>query len=132
MGDDDNKHAKTIGVKFNCQSFGDYPDLYLKTDVFLLADNFKNFKVEAVRTYQLDPASYYTLPGFAWDALLMYSGVSLELLTDYDQHLIVKSKMRGCVPMVSQRYAANNHYLLCITGRLSMSVHNTHQELRLL
>ena len=112
MSDDDYKHAETMWMKFDCQTLGDYHDLYLKTDVFLLADIFENFRVEAVRTYQLDPANYYTLPGFAaWDALLMYSGVSLELLTDYDQHLFVESGMRGGVSMVSQRYAAaNNHY----------------------
>ncbi|XP_065182245.1 uncharacterized protein LOC135812954 [Sycon ciliatum] len=98
-------------MKFDCQTIGDYHDLYLKTDVYLLADIFENFRVEAFRTYQLDPANYYTLPGFAWDALLMYSGVSLELLTDYDQHLFVESGMRGGVSIVSQRYAAdNNHY----------------------
>ncbi|XP_065198789.1 uncharacterized protein LOC135830431 [Sycon ciliatum] len=111
VSDDDYKHAETMWMKFDCQTLGDYHDLYLKTDVFLLADIFENFRVEAVRTYQLDPANYYTLPGFAWDALLMYSGVSLELLTDYDQHLFVESGMRGGVSMVSQRYAAaNNHY----------------------
>ncbi|XP_065195842.1 uncharacterized protein LOC135827241 [Sycon ciliatum] len=111
VSDDDYKHAETMWMKFDCQTLGDYHDLYLKTDVFLLADIFENFRVEAVRTYQLDPANYYTLPGFAWDALLMYSSVSLELLTDYDQHLFVESGMRGGVSMVSQRYAAaKNHY----------------------
>ncbi|XP_065178129.1 uncharacterized protein LOC135808825 [Sycon ciliatum] len=61
VSDDDYKHAETMWMKFDCQTLGDYHDLYLKTDVYLLADIFENFRVEAVRTYQLDPANNTTL-----------------------------------------------------------------------
>ena len=50
--------------------------------------------------------------GFTWDALLKYSGVTLELLTDIDQHLFVEKGLRGGVSMVSHRYArANNPHM---------------------
>ena len=74
----------------NCHNLGDYHDVYLKTDVYLLADVFENFRKTAVSTYQLDPAHYFTLPGFAWDALLKTTGITLELLTDVDMHLFVE------------------------------------------
>ena len=39
---------------FDCQNLGDYHDIYLATDVRLLADIFKIFR---------STAWYYTLPG---------------------------------------------------------------------
>ena len=45
--------------------------------------------------YELDPAHYFTLPNFAWDAMLKKTGVKLELLTDYDQYLMVEQGLRG-------------------------------------
>ena len=63
-----------------------------------------------LRQYGLDPAHYYTSPGLSWDALLKKTGVVLELLTDYDQHLFIEKGTRGGISMVSKRHAkANNH-----------------------
>ena len=36
----DYKHAQTIWTTFNCKTMADYHDLYLKTDVLILADVF--------------------------------------------------------------------------------------------
>ena len=36
----DYEHAQKVWKEFNCQTLGDYHDLYLKTDVVLLADVF--------------------------------------------------------------------------------------------
>ena len=53
------------------------------------------FRKTCLRQYGLDPAHYYTSPGLSWDALLKKTGVELELLTDYDQHLFIEKGMRG-------------------------------------
>ena len=47
-----------------------YHDLYLNLDVHLLADVFENFRQTYILDYGLDPAHYYTLPGFTFDACL--------------------------------------------------------------
>ena len=62
------KHAQEVWATYNCTTLGDYHNLYLQTDVLLLADVFENFRRTAMATYGLDPAHYYTLPGYSWDA----------------------------------------------------------------
>ena len=56
---------------------GDYHDLYLKTDILLLADVFETYRKTCLKVYGLDPAHYYTSPGLSWDALLKHSDVEL-------------------------------------------------------
>ena len=81
-------------------------------DVLLLCDIFEHFRKTAFATYDLDPANYFTLPGFSWDALLKFSGQSLELLSDVDMHQFLERGKRGGISTVSHRYVkANNPHL---------------------
>ena len=82
---------KTFGIK----TLGEYHDLYVKTDVLILADVFESFRDICLDYYELDPAHYFTTPNFAWDAMLKKTGVKLELLTDYDMHLMFEHGLRG-------------------------------------
>ena len=108
----DYAHAKKVWRKFGCKNMGDYHDLYLRTDVDLLADVFEEFRNICMQYYKLDPANYYTSPGLSWDALLKKTKVKLELLTDYDMHLMVEKGLRGGISMVSKRYAKANNPLV--------------------
>lgn len=40
----DYEHAQKVWKEFNCKTLGDYHDLYLKSDVTLLADVFQTFR----------------------------------------------------------------------------------------
>ncbi|KAL9975480.1 hypothetical protein ACROYT_G012642 [Oculina patagonica] len=42
--DKEYEHAQNVWETFGCQTLGDYHDLYVKTDVTLLADVFENFR----------------------------------------------------------------------------------------
>ena len=42
ISDSDYNHAKNVWKKFKCITMGDYNDLYLKSDVLILADVFEN------------------------------------------------------------------------------------------
>ena len=109
ISDKDYAHAQNVWEVFDCQSMGDYCDLYCRTDVLLLADVFETFRKTYMKHYSLDPAHYYTSPGLSWDALLKKTGVKLELLTDHDQHLFIEKGLRGGISMVSKRYARANN-----------------------
>ena len=78
----------------------------------LLADVFENFRKACIRTYELDPAHFISLPGLAWQACLKKAGVVLALLTDYDILLMIEEGIRGGICHAVHRYAkANNEYM---------------------
>lgn len=90
----------------------EYTDIYLKTDVLLLADIFENFRNNCIRLYELDPAHYYTLPGYSWNCMLKFTKVEIELFTDIDQLMFAERALRGGISQCSNRHCeANNKYM---------------------
>ena len=110
--EDEYAHAKTVWETFKCKTLGDYHDLYVKTDVALLADVFENFRKLCLQQYGLDPAHYFTSPGLSWDALLKKTGVELELFTEVEMHMFVERGIHGGISMVSKRHAKANNPLV--------------------
>ena len=112
ISDEDYQHAIKVWKTFRCKTIRDYHDLYLKSDVLLLADVFEKFRTTCMKHYKLDPAYYYTSPGLAWDACLKLTGQNLELLTDYDMLMMFERGIRGGITHISKRYSeANNKYM---------------------
>jgi hypothetical protein len=107
----DYDRAVKVWETFRCQTLGDYSDVYLKCDVFILADVFENFRNLSLQQYKLDPAQYYTAPGLFWDAMLRNTGVELELLTDMDMlHFFRKGIRGGVSTCVGRKAIANNQF----------------------
>ena len=112
ISDEDYQHAINVWNTFGCKTIRDYHDLYLKSDVLLLADVLENFRKTCLKHYKLDPAHYYTSPGLAWDACLKTTGQHLQLLHDYDMLMMFERGIRGGITHISKRYAeANNKYM---------------------
>ena len=102
------EHVKTVWRTFQCQTMRDYHNLYLSSDVYLLADIFEKFRVDSLSMYGLEPTYYYSLPGLAWDAALKHSDIELELIRDIDTYLMIEKGIRGGISMISNRYAKAN------------------------
>ncbi len=102
------KRACELYSDFKCSNLGEYSDMYLRTDTLILADVFESFRTIALEKYQLDPALYYTLPGYSWDALLKTSKVKLDLFTDGEEGLemllFAEACVRGGISMIPNRY----------------------------
>ena len=108
----DYQHACRVWKEFGMTNMGEYHDVYLKTDVCLLADVFKAFRKTCLEAYGLDPCWYLTAPAFFWDSMLKMTGVKLELLKDVDMHQFFKKQIKGGVSTAFHRFAkANNKHM---------------------
>ena len=112
ISESDYSHAKRVWSTFQIRDLGEYHDLYLRTDVLLLADVFESFRSTCLSYYRLDPCHYFSAPGLSWDALLRMTGINLDLISDIDQQLFIEKGMRGGISNITHRYAkANNKYM---------------------
>lgn len=112
ISDKDYEHACLVWKEFNIANLGEYTDLYLKTDVLLLADIFEKFRETCKKNYSLDPAYYLTAPSLTFDAMLLTTCVELELISDFNMLSMIQNGIRGGVCLCPHRHAkANNKYI---------------------
>ena len=112
ISEEDYHHAHRVWKEFGIHNLGHYHDLYLRTDVVLLANMYEAFRDTFLTHYKLDPAHFYTSPGLAWKACLKHTGIKLELLTDPYMLLMFERGIRGGITQAVRKYAsANNKYM---------------------
>ena len=63
--DVDYRHRKTVFEYLINNNLSDYHDLYVQTDILLLADVFENFRNMCIKVYELDPDHFLLAPGLA-------------------------------------------------------------------
>ena len=112
ISEDDYQRAQRVWEEFGILDLGDYHDLYLRTDVVLLANVYEAFRDTCLRHYSLNPLHFYISPGLAWKACLKHTGIKLELLTNPDMLLMFELGIRCGITQVVHKYAsANNKYM---------------------
>ena len=112
IGEKDYLKAVDVWNVFKMNSMVDYHDLYLKTDVLLLADVFQKFIKTCIDYYGLGPCHYFSSPGLSWDAMLKLTGIELDLISEIDMHLFIEKGMRGGISYIAKRHSkANNKYM---------------------
>lgn len=113
ISEEQQQHVMKIWNTFNCKTFKDYHDIYLKMDVLILADAMETFREFFLKNHNIDPAYCYSAPGLTWQCGLKYTGVKLELLTDKDMLYMFEAQKRGGFSGVlgKRHVKANNKYL---------------------
>jgi hypothetical protein len=110
--DEEYERAKEVWDAFNIRSLGEYSDLYLLTDVILLAEVFEAFRDLCINNHRLDPCHYVSSPGLSWDAMLRMNKTPISLLSDEGMYSFIEKGVRGGIAMVSKRYSeANNKFM---------------------
>ena len=65
ISDKEYRHAQKVWDTSRIENMGQHHDLYLNSDVLLLADVFQNFRETCLAYYGLDPCHYVSSPGLA-------------------------------------------------------------------
>ena len=60
--DKDYEHVKKVCETFERENFGEYHDLHVQCDTFLLADVFENFSNKCIEIYKPDTAQFLSAP----------------------------------------------------------------------
>ena len=82
-------------IEFNIKNIGGYHDLYVQSDILSLADVFENLRSKCIEIYEHGPVHFLSVPRSEWEAALKKNGVKLELWTDINMLLMVKTEIRG-------------------------------------
>ena len=100
ISEEEKEQVKRVWNSIPDCTIGAYSDLYLKTDVLILADVFEAFRDLSVKIYSLDPVNFYTTPSLAWQAMLQITNVELDLITDKTMYLMIENGIRGGISQV--------------------------------
>ena len=109
---DDYEYAQKTYDDFKCKEISDYNDLYIKTDVLLLADVLTSCRKKMYKIYGLDLLYCISAPGFSNTAMLKITNTKVKIITNIDMHLMIEKVIRGgrCESMY-YHVKANNKYV---------------------
>ena len=86
--------------KFNIKNGKELTELYLESDVILLADVFEKFIEISVEEYGINPLYCVSLPGYIWQCGMKYTDIKLQTLQDKDMILLFENNVRGGISSV--------------------------------
>ena len=111
---DEYKQALQVFNLFSCQNIGEYYNLYLITDVLILAVVVFCFTQVSYDTYGLGCCQYYTASNLSGDTMLKICDPLLHLLNEREHLDMVKSLIRGALSSVYSKHLcrANNKFPL--------------------
>ena len=81
--------------KINIKNGKELTELYLKSDIILLADVFEKFIKISVEEFGINPLYCVSLPGYTWQCGLKHTGKNLQTLQDNDMILLLENNIRG-------------------------------------
>ena len=69
----------------------------------------EKFRDVCIQDYGLDPVYYYTLPNFAFDAMLKLTGVEIDLVYDQDMYEMIEAGLCGGMTQTTRKKEETNN-----------------------
>ena len=98
--DEEIQRTMDIIERFNIKNGEELTEIYLKSDVLLLACVFEKFIKVSVNEFGINPLYCVSLPGYTWQCGLKYTGINLQTLQDKDMMLLLENNTRGGISSV--------------------------------
>ena len=107
--DEEIERTNKIIQTFNIKNGEELTQLYLKSDVILLADVFEKFILSSYEQFKINPLYCVSLPGYTWECGLKYTNIKLQTLQDKDMILLLENNIRGGISSVmGDRYVKSD------------------------
>ena len=99
---DDEEIQRTMDIikRFNIKKGEELTEIYLKSDVLLLACVFEKFIKVSINEFDINLLYSVSLPGYTWQCGLKYTGINLQTLQDKDMILLLENNIRGGISSV--------------------------------
>ena len=98
--DEEIQRTMDISKKFDIKIGEKLTQIYLKSDVILLACVFEKFTEVSVKECGINPLYCVSLPGYTWQCGLKYTGIKIQTLQDKDVILLIENNIRGGISSV--------------------------------
>ena len=106
--DEEIERTNEIIKHFNIENGLQLTELYLKTDVLLLADVFENFIKLSTKEFGINPLYCVSLPGYTWNCGLSFLEQTLDYIKDIDMLLLIENNIRGGISgVMGPRYVTS-------------------------
>ena len=107
--DEEIQRTTDIIKMFNIKNGEELTEIYLKSDVLLLACVSEKFIKASVNEFKINPLYCVSLPGYTWQCGLKYTGINLQTLQNKDMILLLENNIRGGISSVmGDRYIKSN------------------------
>lgn len=127
------------------ETFEDFHNFYMMTDVLQLCDAFEEFRRTCILEFNTDPVHFQGAPGFTWYLGLCQNPELFKIIQDREIYLDIQNGIRGGVSQAMMRYVnvedkpdesmffldVNSLYSKCMTYKLPGQYIETCYELPL-
>ena len=87
--DEEIQRTNKIIETFNIKTGKELTELYLKSDVILLADVFEKFIKVSLKEFEINPLYCVSLPGYTWECGLKYTNIKLTNTSRFKYDFII-------------------------------------------
>ena len=107
--DDEILKTKEIIQTFDIENGKELTNLFLKSDVTLLADSFEKILKISIEEHGISPLSCVSLPAYTWQCGKKYTDFKQQRLEDKDSIFLLENNIRGGIRSVmGDRYVKSD------------------------